>query len=62
MLVRSIDGQLILLKRSEYLTDKQYYQAVYKIINLYTEKYNSFNLNELKNAKSNQIKLNNIIN
>ena len=58
MLVRSIDGQLILFKRSEYSTDKQYYQAIYKIINLYTEKYNSFNLNELKNAKLNQIKLN----
>jgi hypothetical protein len=44
MLIRSIDGQLILLKRSDYSSDKQYYQAIYKIVYLYTEKYNSFNI------------------
>ncbi len=50
MLIRSIDGKIVLLKRSDYLTDKQYYNAIYQIVYLYTEKYNSFHkINE--NAK-----------
>ena len=39
MLIRSIDGKIILLKRSDYLNDKQYYNAIYQIVYLYTEKY-----------------------
>jgi hypothetical protein len=49
MIIRKADGNLIVIKRSDYLNDNEYYKEIRKIISLYKDKYSSFiNPKELK--------------
>ena len=52
MIIRNINGELVIIKRSNYISDNEYYKEIMKIINLYKEKYESFsNANVKVNAK-----------
>jgi hypothetical protein len=42
MIFRNINGELIIIKRSNFISDKEYNKEILKIISLYKEKYKSF--------------------
>lgn len=42
MIIRDVDGTLIIIKRSDYLSDNEYYKEIKKIIEVYKVKYSSF--------------------
>jgi hypothetical protein len=42
MIIRNINGELVIIKRDNYVSDNEYIQEIMKIISLYKEKYDSF--------------------
>lgn len=42
MIIRNINGELVIIKRSNYISDIEYNKKIMKIIILYKEKYDSF--------------------
>jgi hypothetical protein len=42
MIVRTIDGNIQIVKRSSFKNDLSYYSYIYKLIKPYANKYNKF--------------------
>ena len=42
MIIRTVDGKLIIVNRSQFTNDLTYYQKIYELMYLYTHQYNAF--------------------